>query len=82
MAMQTAEAEYRNNQAQVTADQQDSNLQVDTIRQRWGDAVAKWVSNNAPSLDAVLELSEFLAQIAFPSGEAANAPATLTLTSP
>ncbi|HEV2467891.1 MAG TPA: hypothetical protein VGS78_01750 [Candidatus Sulfotelmatobacter sp.] len=82
MAMQTAEAAYRNNQAQVTADQQDSKLQLDTIRQRWGDAVAKWVSDGSPTLDAVLEQSEFLAQVVFPPGEVANAPATLTLTAP
>lgn len=82
MAMQTAEAAYRNNQAQVTADQQDSKLQLDTIRQRWGDAVAKWVSSSSPTLDAISEQSEYLAQVVFPPGEVANAPAALTLTTP
>jgi hypothetical protein len=82
MEMQTAEATYRNNEAQVTADQQDAKLQLDTIRQRWGDAVVKWISSNSPTLDAVLEQREFLAQVVFPPGEVANAPATLTLTAP
>jgi hypothetical protein len=82
MAMQNAEAAYRNNQAQVTADGQDANLQVDTIRQRWGDDVAKWVSSSSATLDAVLEQREFLAQVAFPPGEVASGPATLALTAP
>jgi hypothetical protein len=82
MAMQNAEAAYRNNQAQVTADQQDANLQLDTIRQRWGDTVAKWVSSGSPTLDSVLEQSAFLAQVGFPPGEVASAPRTLSLTAP
>lgn len=81
-ALQDAEAAYRNNQAQVTADQQDAKLQLDTIRQRWGDAVAKWVSGSTPTLDAILEQRELLAQVVFPPGEVASAPATLKLTAP
>lgn len=82
MAMQTAEGAYRNNQAQVTADQQDAKLQLDTVRQRWGDAAAKWVSSSSPTLDALLEQREFLAQVVFPPGEVASAPARLALTTP
>jgi hypothetical protein len=82
MEMQTAEATYRNNEVQVTADQQDAKLQLDTIRQRWGDAVVKWISSGSSTLDALLEQREFLSQVVFPPGEVANAPATLTLTAP
>src|SRR5262249_10165393 len=59
-AMQSAEATFRNNQAQVGADEQDANLQLDTIRQSWGSVVEKWVSNNSTTLNTVLDQREFL----------------------
>ena len=81
-AMQDAEATYRNNQAQVNADEQDAKLQLDTVRQRWGAVVADWIASNRPHLDPVLEQREFLAQVIFPPGEVAKPPATLSLTAP
>jgi hypothetical protein len=81
-AMQDAEAAYRNNQAQVNADEQDANLQLDTVRQRWGTVAAKWVERSTPTLDSVLSQRAFLAQVVFPPGEVATAPATLSLALP
>ena len=81
-AMQSDEGAYRNNQAQVTADEQDANLQIDTIRQNWGSVVEKWVSSNSPTLDAILDQREFLAQVVFPPGEVAAAPSILSITIP
>lgn len=81
-AMQSDEGAYRNNQAQVTADEQDANLQMDTIRQNWGSVVEKWVSSNSPTLDAILDQREFLAQVVFPPGEVAAAPRILSITIP
>jgi hypothetical protein len=81
-AMQDAEATYRNNQAQVSADEQEAKLQLDTVRQRWGGVLADWIAGNRPILDPVLEQREFLAQVIFPPGEVAKPPATLSLTTP
>jgi hypothetical protein len=81
-AMQSAEATYRNNQAQVTTDEQDANLQLDTIRQSWGSVVEKWVSHDGSTLNALLDQREFLAQVVFPLGEVAIAPTTLSITAP
>ncbi len=81
-AMQSAEAMFRNNQAQVAADEQDTNLQLDTIRQNWGSVVEKWVSSNSTTLNAVLDQGEFLVQVVFPPGEVAIAPRTLSITAP
>ena len=81
-ALENAQATYRNNQAQVTADQQDANLQLDTIRQHWGDTLAKWVANNNPTLNAVLAQRQFIVQLVFPPSEVATAPVTLSLTAP
>jgi hypothetical protein len=81
-ALQDAEATYRNTQAQVGADEQDSKLQLDTVRQRWGGVIADWIANNKQTLEPVLEQRALLAQVVFPPGEAAKAPATLSLTIP
>ena len=81
-AMQSAEATFRNNQAQVTADEQDANLQLDTIRQSWGSVVEKWVSSNGTALSDVLDQREFLAQVVFPPGEVGIAPRALSITAP
>ncbi len=81
-AMQDAEAAYRSAQAQVNADQQDSKLQLDAIRQRWGPVIADWVTSDTRSLGAVLEQREFLTQVIFPPGEVARPPTTLSLTAP
>jgi hypothetical protein len=81
-AMQTAEASYRNNQAQVAADEQDANLQLDTIHQTWGSVVEKWVSSDSPILNAVLDQREFLVQVVFPPGEVGVAPRSLSITAP
>ena len=81
-AMQDAEAPYRNTQAQVSADDQEVKLQLDTVRQRWGGVIAGWIATNKPILEPILEQREFLAQVIFPPGEVAKPPATLSLTTP
>jgi hypothetical protein len=81
-AMQSAEATFRNNQAQVTADEQDANLHLDTIRQNWGSVVEKWISSNSATLNTLLDQREFLAQVVFSPGEVAIAPRTLSITTP
>ena len=81
-AMQEAEAALRNNQGQVAADKQDAELPLDTIRQRWGTTVAHWVEANAPQLESIFDQAEFLAQVVYPPGEIAEAPAVLSIRSP
>jgi hypothetical protein len=81
-AMQSAEATYRTNEAQLQADQQDAALQLDMTRQRWGPAVARWIERQSPVLERVLEQRDFLAQVIFPPGEVAKAPAGLSLQVP
>ena len=44
--------------------------------------MAGWIASSSPTLNAVLEQHEFLAQVVFPPGEVANAPATLSLSAP
>lgn len=81
-ALQDAEAAYRNAESQVDADQQDVNLQMDTLRQRWGRVVTGWVEESTPTLLSVLSQRTFLAQVILPPGEVATAPTALSLTLP
>lgn len=81
-AMQDAQAAFRSGQAQAEADEQEAELQLDTVRQRWGSVVASWVADDNPSLAAVLQQRSYLAQVVFPPGEVARPPATLSLSSP
>ena len=81
-AMQDAQAAYGASQAQIEADQQEAELQLDTARQRWGPVVAGWVADNSRSLAEVLQQRSYLAQVVFPPGEVAKPPAALSLSSP
>jgi hypothetical protein len=81
-AMQDADAAWRTDQAQVAADKQDAELQLETVRQRWGRAVADWVAHSTPALEAALEQRAFLAQVIFPPGQVAKPPAKLSLVTP
>ena len=81
-AMQSADAAYRNAQAQLAADEQDARLQLDAVRQRWGTVVANWISGDSPALEAVLAQRAFLLQVILPPGEADTKPAKLSLTLP
>ena len=81
-AMQDAEAAYRTSQAQKQADEQDATLQIDTVRLRWGAVLADWTVKGDPALDAILEQRALLVQVAFPPGEVAKAPSTLSLSLP
>ncbi len=81
-AMQDAEAAYRNTQAQVTADGQETKLQLDAVRQRWGTVPADWMAGQNPALEPVLEQRDFLVQVVFPPGEVARPPVRLALSAP
>ncbi|HEV2116276.1 MAG TPA: hypothetical protein VGR48_09650 [Terriglobales bacterium] len=81
-AVQDADAAWRTDQAQVAADKQDAELQLETVRQRWGQAMAGWVAASAPTLQAVLEQRAFLAQLIFPPDQEARPPARLSLATP
>ena len=81
-AMQDAEAAYRTSQAQLATDQQDARLELDVVRQRWGPVVTGWIESNAQELDAIFDQKDFLAQMTFPPGGIATAPAAMSLSLP
>lgn len=78
-AMQDAETAYRDSEAQLATDKQNSGLQLDVVRQTWGDAVTDWIARNAPILESILQQRDFLVQVVFPPGQVATPPGTLSL---
>lgn len=81
-ATQDADTAYRNAQARLTTDLQDARLQLDVVRQRWGNTVTGWIENNSPVLESVLDQKDCLVQVTFPPGEIAGPPRTLSLELP
>ncbi len=81
-ALQSAQGALRSDQADAQAAQQDLALEAAAVRQSWGDVVAKWVVDDPPPLDRVLDQREFLVQVTLPAGEVSTAPETISLEIP
>lgn len=81
-ATQDAKTAYRNAEAQMNTDRQDAQLQLDVVRQRWGNTVTEWVENNSPVLESVLQQRDRLVQVTLPPGKVADPPATLSIALP
>jgi len=78
-AAQDAETAYRVAQAQLNTDRQDAQLQLDVVRQRWGNRVTSWVENDAAVLESVLHQRDRLIQVTFPTGQVADPPARVSI---
>lgn len=78
-AMQDAETAYRDSEAQLATDKQNAGLQLDVVRQTWGNVVTDWIARNAPILESILQQRDFLMQVVFPPGQVATPPGTLSL---
>ncbi len=81
-ALQSAQGTLRSDQADAQAAQQDLALEAAALRQSWGRVVAKWVVDDPPSLNRVLEQHEFLVQVTLPAGVVSAAPTAISLEIP
>lgn len=81
-AMQDAETAYRDSEAQLAIDKQDAGLQLDVVRQSWGNVVTDWIAQDNPILESILQQHEFLVQVVFPPGEVATPPRMLSVRPP
>jgi hypothetical protein len=81
-ATQDAETAYRAAQAQLNTDRQDAQLQLDVVRQRWGNTVTEWIENDSPALESVLQQRYRFVQVTLPPGELVGPPATLSIELP
>lgn len=80
--MQSAQGALRSDQAEAQAAQQDLALEAAALRQSWGAMVAKWVVDDPPPLDRVLDQREFLVQVTLPAGAVSVGPETISLEIP
>ena len=86
-ALLAAEATLHSNEADVSASEQQLNLQAAAIRQEWGPVVAGWVTSGSAQLQRVLEGNEALVQMTLPpsfgpAGSGFAAPRTVSLELP
>jgi hypothetical protein len=81
-AAQDAETAYRDAQSRLNTDLQDARLQLDVVRQRWGNTVTTWVESDAPVLESVLQQRDRLVQVMLPPGEVAGPPPALSIELP
>ena len=81
-ALQASEANLRSNEADVSAAEQQLNLQAASIRQQWGPVVTGWVSAGSAQLQRVLDGSDALIQMTMPAGSGFAAPKTVSLELP
>jgi hypothetical protein len=80
--LQAAQGILRSSQADLQTAQQDLALQAAAARQSWGDVVAKWIVDDPPPLDRVLDQRDFLVQVTLPRDQVSTAPQTISLEIP
>ncbi len=81
-ALQSAQGALRSNQADVQASEQDLVLQKAALRQDWGEAIAKWVTDDPALLNRVFDQRDLLVQVTVPPGTPTTAPASIALEIP
>lgn len=81
-ATQDAETAYRIAQAQLDTDRQDAQLQLDVVRQRWGDIVTHWVESDSAVLESVLQQRDRLIQVTLPPGRVGDPPRVVSIELP
>jgi hypothetical protein len=81
-ATQDTETSYRNAQAQLNTDLQNARLQLDVVRQRWGNTVTAWVESETPVLESVLQGRDRLMQVTFAPGEVGDPPVAVSMELP
>ena len=63
---QAAEAAFREDEANARADKAALNALEDTVRQQWGDVLAKWMFQASPSYNRFLKSQDVLIQVTVP----------------
>lgn len=77
--LQAAQGVLRSDQADAQAAQQELALQAAFVHQGWGGVIAKWVVDDTPVLERVLDQHNFLVQVTLPLGVISTPPETIAL---
>lgn len=78
-AMQSAEAAWKIDEANVTATQNVVALTESTVRQSWGGVIASWIADGSPALNRILKQQDLLLQVSLALATASNPPATASI---
>jgi membrane fusion protein, multidrug efflux system len=81
-ALQSAEGNLQASEADEHLDEEQLKLQEPLVRQKWGDAVAKWVVEGTPELQRIFNEQEALVQVTIPSAAPFGPPKALSLEIP
>ncbi len=81
-SLQSAEAALQSDEAEVRAGEQQLNLQASSLRQEWGDVVAKWTTEGSARFQRLLDGGEALVQMTLPSESALAPPKSISLELP
>lgn len=65
---QAAEAVWRSNEADAHATQDAVHAIEATVRQQWGNVIAKWLTENSQAFNQLMQRQNLLIQITLPSG--------------
>jgi hypothetical protein len=78
-SLQAAQGTAQVNEADVTAVEQQVNLQASMVRQAWGGVIAMWVAKGSPELQSIFDQREMLVQVTMPSTSTLAPPKSLWL---
>jgi hypothetical protein len=78
-ALQSSEAAWQSDEADVRAARAQLELQDAALRQEWGDVITRWSAGNLPELEGILDRSHALVQLTIPAGAPPVAPKEISL---
>lgn len=81
-SLQAEQGVLRSAEADLHAAEQSLMLQKAALQQSWGDVVAKWVTDDAPAFDTLLDQHEFLVEVTLPARATSFFPGIISLDVP
>jgi multidrug efflux system membrane fusion protein len=81
-SLQSAEGTLKANEADERAGEQQRNLQESMVRQEWGSVVSKWVLDDSPEFQHILNQRDVIVQVTMQADATFGAPKTISLEIP
>jgi hypothetical protein len=81
-AFQAGAGMLHNDQTDVRTARQNLKYQTASVLQNWGDKIARWVTDDSPSLNRILNRQDMLVQVTLPADGVATAPGEVSLEIP
>ncbi len=81
-SFQAAEGSFKNDQNTVATARRNIELQMASLRQGWGNVIARWAASVAAPLERILNRQDVLIQLTMPTEESVTAPTEISLQLP